>query len=68
MRSPTMRADGSWKIDHNEQGQLVATHDHGGGAIVGAELGKRDDGVEFWRCECGAEFDRGLGRGERATV
>ena len=60
--------DGSWKIDHNEQGELVATHDHGGGTIATAELRRRDDRVEYWLCQCGAEFDRGRGRGERATV
>jgi hypothetical protein len=57
-----------WKVEHNERGELVATHQHESGEPVIAKLGKREDGVEFWRCECNAVFERGRGRGERATI
>jgi hypothetical protein len=59
---------GSWKVDHNDQGDLEVTHQHDSGEPVMAEI-RTEAGVRFAVCECGAEFrfiDRG--RDERASV
>ena len=57
-----------WKIDHNESGELVATHQHDRGEPVVATMQKGADGINQAVCECGASFPIDRDHGDRASV
>ena len=53
-----MSSDG-WKVDHNGDGQLAATHQHDRGEAVAAELKQTEQGGRYFECQCGEIFPIG---------
>ena len=56
-----------WKVEHDDSGQLVATHQHDIGDPHGAEIKRGEDGYRYAECGCGAVFTIGRDRGPEAA-